>query len=348
MLEQKMSHTHKQSRKRLWESNKQTTLKDFSTVQSVFRLYASRPSTIRFFTLCCNGLAVVQEFSLTCFVLARHRMVWLQQQQQQQVQRSLLEASNLFLVVALLVAVVYGNAQPKTQDRRTKVRQRITDSFLLAFVLRFASSFLQSLTASYSSDTVHRLALLGMSCHVLVCDYSYANGHATIQASNVSRPIFGGGTFALNAALFSTTLLVSRIHDNQTVFLFISLSVVVFAFYSTTRHDMARTHPAHSSGTSYFASSFLSTLIGRLSLSWFLFSGSLAHYSIRHHGDIVLNFRRSTSRQRICSLHLCFGFVLSSLEVFPTAISNVAQGSLGCGTGILIETRLGSLVWCTE
>ena len=244
-----MSYTHKQTRKRLWESHKQTNLDGPSTVESVLGLYASRPSPIRFFTLCCNAIVVVQEFSLTCFVLARHRMVWLQQEEQQQIQRFHIEASNIFLVVALLVAVAYGNSKPQTQDRRTKVRQRVVDSMLLAFVLRFASSFLQSLTASYSSDTVHRLAVLGMIWHVLACDYSYANGHSILQASNGSRPIFGGGTFALNAALFSTTLLVSRIHDNQTVFLFISLSVVVFAFYSTTRHDMARTHPAHSSGT---------------------------------------------------------------------------------------------------
>lgn len=248
-----MSHIHSQTRKRLWESHRQTISDDPSTVESVLSLYASRPLPIQFFTLCCNALVVVQEFSLTCFVLARHQMAWLQQHQQQQ-QRQLqrfhnIEASNLFLLTALLVAVAYGNSQPPTQDRRTKVRQRVVDTLLLAFALRFASSLLQSLTASYSSDTVHRLAVLGMIWHVLACDYSYANGFVTIQVSHGSRPIFGGGTFALNAALFSTTLLVSRIHDNQMVFLFISLSVVVFAFYSSARHEMARTHPAHSSGT---------------------------------------------------------------------------------------------------
>ncbi|GAX23306.1 hypothetical protein FisN_21Hh008 [Fistulifera solaris] len=168
-----------------------------------------------------------------------------------------MEASNLFLIAALLVAVACGNSQPPTQDRSTKVRQRIADSFLLSFALRFASSFLQSLTASYSSDTVHRLAILGMLWHVLTCDYSYANGCVKTGLINGSRPIFGGGTFSLNAALFSTTLLVSRIYDNQTVFLFISLSVVVFAFYSTTRHEMAKTHPAHSSVAPWLITVFI-------------------------------------------------------------------------------------------
>lgn len=243
-----MPDIHKK-RKRLWESHKPTP-NDPSSVDSVLSIYATKPPRIPFFTLCCNALVVVQEFSLTCFVLARHRLVWLQQEHKQQhVPQFHVDASNLLLLVALLVAVAHGNTQIQSQDRRTKVRQRAFDSLLLAFVLRFASAFLQSLTASYSSDTVQRLAILGMLWHVLACDYSYANGIVTTPPSTGARPVFGGGTFALNAALFSTTLMVSRIHDNQTVFVFISLSVVVFAFYSTTRHDMAQTHPANLSGT---------------------------------------------------------------------------------------------------
>ncbi len=205
------SHNHPK-RKRLWETRQQCS-DDPSSVKAVFKLYASRAPRIPFVTLCCNALFVVQEFFLTCFVLARHRLVWLQQQQQQHD----VEGSNGLLLLALLVVVVCGNAQLLSQDRRTKVRQRMFDSLVFAFVIRFASSFLQSLTASYSSDTVQRLAVLGMLWHLLACDYAYATGIGSTKTISGLRPRLGGGTLALNAALFSTTVLVSRIHDNQTI-----------------------------------------------------------------------------------------------------------------------------------
>jgi hypothetical protein len=257
-------------------------------------------------------------------------MVWLQQEQlTHKTQRNHIEASNLFLIAALLVAVACGNSQPPTQDRSTKVKQRAIDSLLLSFALRFASSFLQSLTASYSSDTVHRLAILGMLWHVLACDYSYANGCVKTGVTNGSRPIFGGGTFSLNEALFSTTLLVSRIHDHQAVFLFISLSVVVFAFYSTTRHEMARTHPANSSGTCDFDAHRLPRRIFSYRL---IFSGSLAYYSTGHHGHIVLDFRRPQSCYHVPALQFDIGWSVSSLETFLTTVPSSNKRAVGCST----------------
>jgi phosphatidylinositol glycan class C protein len=136
------------------------------------------------------------------------------------------------------------------QDRKTKGQQRTTDAFLLVILLRFVASVLRSLTASYSSDTVQALAVAGMIVHVLACDYSYANGkeHATVVVRlQQQRPIFQGGTISLNVALFSTTLLVSRLSSNLTCYVFVTLSIVVFSFYPATRHAVAVAyHPSAS------------------------------------------------------------------------------------------------------
>jgi hypothetical protein len=265
---------------------------------SVFRQFASKPSPKPFFLLVAKSLVVVQEFSLTCFLLARHRIALLEQDnnrevwnaptaasfgsssssQYQQHLPSRLDRSNYALFAAMAVAIFYNstalvlsrddskptNKLQQQQSRPVKARQRTMDALLLAVLLRFLASVLRSLTASYSSDTVQRLALAGMVLHLVTCDYNYANGWGggngtfvsnafllsaiTPSATTNKRPPFHGGTVALNAALFSVTLLVSRLDSNLSTYLFISLAVVLFAFYSVTRHAISTTHPPTTSG----------------------------------------------------------------------------------------------------
>jgi phosphatidylinositol glycan class C protein len=117
------------------------------------------------------------------------------------------------------------------------------EALLLAGILRLLSSVLRTLTASYSSDTVYALAISGMLVHLLACDYSYANGHGRKKAA------FAGGVMSLNASLFSTTLLASRLSSNATVYVFVSTSVILFAFYPAARHTIAVTQPHASNGT---------------------------------------------------------------------------------------------------
>jgi hypothetical protein len=81
-----------------------------------------------------------------------------------------------------------------------------------------------------------------MLVHLLACDYSYANGHSRTKAA------FAGGVMSLNASLFSTTLLASRLSSNATVYLFVSASVILFAFYPAARHIIAVTQPHASQG----------------------------------------------------------------------------------------------------
>lgn len=260
-----------QRRRCLWKSQTsdgtqkitKSEAQENESLDAIFQQFASRSSKRSIGRLCSNAVVVVQEFTLTCFLLARHRIAMLLEENPSAlstVKKSYLDASSATMILALFLAVCYsaGADQSHQQDRKTKAIQRTFDAALLAVMLRFMAAVLQSLTASYSSDTVQALALSGMTIHLLFCDYSYANGRSTQQiykantalvVSRRIRPSFQGGTVSLNAALFSTTLLVSRLRSGETAYALVFLSVVFFAFYPVTRHAISASYPTAMSGT---------------------------------------------------------------------------------------------------
>jgi len=177
----------------------------------------------------------------------------------------------LTVYATLLIIVFYNRKSSSTtarnnndqqqHQRRKKAIVRLSDGLLLAALLRFISGVLRTLTASYSTDTVYALAITGMAIHLLACDYNYANGILPSGDNAVNgvvvpppppnassdhdhpRPAFQGGTVSLNAAFFSTVLLVSRIKSNATSYLFVSSVVTLFAFYPASRHNIAGSYP---------------------------------------------------------------------------------------------------------
>jgi len=258
------------NRRRLWQSSYQKGAhkeRDEETFAVILQRFSSRPAPRSLWTLCSNALVVGQEFSLVCFLLARHRVTLGDEEIQLTgcagtkprliligVQECI-DRSTFFILLSLLLVLFYSARSEgisMQQDRKTKVKQRLTNGFLLAILLRFVASILRTLTASYSSDTVQALAIAGMIVHVLACDYSYANGKQTAIAitgstSTSLRPIFQGGSISLNAALFSTTMLVSRLSSNLTAYFFVTQAIVAFCFYPATRHAVAAAfHPSTS------------------------------------------------------------------------------------------------------
>ena len=242
-----------------------TTLKSSKTesLEEISLRFKVSPQKRTLFQLCANSVVVVQEFALTSFLLARHQLTLLYNPDSASWHQQLyLELSTAAIVLALLMAVVYSSRadQSKQQDRKTKFTQRSRDAILLALLLRWVAGMLQSLTASYSSDTVQALALAGMTVHMLFCDYSYANGRDTAATSTTTaisvvqaetaHPPFLGGIYSLNAAFFSTTLLVSRLPDRLSAYFFSSLAILIFAHYPATRHAISASYPAVHSGES--------------------------------------------------------------------------------------------------
>lgn len=207
------------------------------TIDDLLERFSSKPPQQSLWTLGRSTWVVAQEFSLSCLLLACHRFLAMKQDVEETTQEN--TAYTVFidswgpvtsLAVAVVVSIVLFYQRPRM------------DALLLAGILRLLSAVLKTLTASYSSDTVGALAVGGMLVHLLTCDYGYANGSTTNikqSPSSSRRATFRGGTVSLNAVLVSTTLLASRLESNATVYLFVSSSVILFAFYPAVRHSMS-------------------------------------------------------------------------------------------------------------
>jgi len=206
-------------------------------IKALFAKFSEKAPQKSLWCLCCNSLVVGQEFVLSCLLLAGHRVGMLVENEHEQWRQV---ASILAVSVSLIIILRCSETSNPSQKT---MKMRGTDAILLAGILRLLSAVLKTLTASYSSDTVHALAAAGMVVHLLFCDYSYANGisvsNHTTQGIDCGRKPFMGGTFSLNAALFSTTLLASRLSSNSIVYVFVSSSVLLFAFYPAARHAIS-------------------------------------------------------------------------------------------------------------
>uniref|UniRef100_A0A7S1YHR6 Phosphatidylinositol N-acetylglucosaminyltransferase subunit C n=1 Tax=Grammatophora oceanica TaxID=210454 RepID=A0A7S1YHR6_9STRA len=151
----------------------------------------------------------------------------------------------LAISLTFLVILVFNDREKTSPPTWKKTTSRTKDAVLLASILRLVSALLKTLTGSYSSDTLYALAVAGLLIHLLFCDYSYANGFIVPSPTTKDngRLAFLGGTMSLNAALFSTVMLSSRLENNSTVFIFLSSSVILFCFYPAARNRMSTSQP---------------------------------------------------------------------------------------------------------
>ena len=165
-----------------------------------------------------------------------------------------------FTLVTIFVTTIFArraNEQKNMviQKKRDRIHSRSIDAVLIAGILRFLSSVLRTLTASYSSDTVTALAVSGMILHVFSADYNYANGISkkaekqVMKASQSSshsysleaKPLFLGGTVSINCVFFSAALLASRLPSDTVSYIFFMWTVVLFAYYPEARYVFAHT-----------------------------------------------------------------------------------------------------------
>lgn len=199
------------------------------TIDDLMARFSSKPPPRPFLDLVQCSLVVGQEFALTCLLLTRHRAAMQHEDDPDQWR----QVAPVAVLPLILIFIFDGERTSATPGKRA------CDALLLAGMLRLVSSVLQTLTASYSSDTVYALAIAGMMVHLLACDYRYANGQVRKKTA---------GIVSLNASLFSTTLLASRLTSNATVYVFVSTSVILFAFYPAARHAISVTQPHASIG----------------------------------------------------------------------------------------------------
>ena len=242
-------------------------------------LEVQRPPPRDLMDIINNSMVVGQEFVLASLFLARHRDAieeWEEDKtKHEESKQQILSMAPAALVIMLILYNSQLSPDQKircisAKGRRKRMLVRVSDAVILAAILRFLASVLRTLTASYSSDTVNALAIGAMVVHLLACDYPYAlgitakgnggdgnDGHSGSSRLHIGRPTFLGGTVSLNAALFSTTLLASRLPTNAMSYAFISSSVVLFAFYPAARHAIATRQSQSSKYVVAFAALFV-------------------------------------------------------------------------------------------
>lgn len=236
------------SHRRLWLSegevlSRKNRDKKQETYEETFDRFAVQPRGLTLLQIVESSHVVGQEFVLTCLFLAGHRAVSSDSGKldfddvAQTIQPSL-----ILVWLAFFLVILHNQPTGRAlQARQVKIRHRSADGLFMAIALRYLAGVLKTLTASYSTDTVHALALFGFLIHLLACDYSYANGGGSGASfvDTAKRPAFEGGTLSLTAAFFATALLASRLNSNMTVYIFVSSSVVLFALYPAARHQVA-------------------------------------------------------------------------------------------------------------
>uniref|UniRef100_A0A7S0AGE4 Uncharacterized protein n=1 Tax=Minutocellus polymorphus TaxID=265543 RepID=A0A7S0AGE4_9STRA len=280
-------------------------------------LEVQRPQPRYLIDIVNNSMVVGEEFVLTCLFLARHRDAI--EDRETTLNGESKQVLSMVAVVLAAVLIFYNSESLSDEEkrvtnakkRRKRLLVRASDAIILAAILRFLASVLRTLTASYSSDTVNALAIGGMVVHLLACDYSYALGTSTRgkiggdelgrSRRQVGRPTFLGGSVSLNAALFSTTLLASRLPTNVMSYAFISCAVVLFAFYPAVRHTIAANQSqskvftlcqiitiAATSATIPSLSNMLERIVFFGTLGFICAVSPLAKWSLQHRKEIIV------------------------------------------------------------
>lgn len=110
----------------------------------------------------------------------------------------------------------------------------LSSLIVLVGVLLALSPVLATLTNSFSDDTIWVLTILLMLIHVVFHDYGYIIG----SSEKFEGPV------SLNAAIFASVLLGSRLPSNLHVFTLIFLAIELFALFPIMRHHLRASTPS--------------------------------------------------------------------------------------------------------
>lgn len=218
------------------------------------------PFLIRLQGILSRSLVVAHQFSLCTLFLTAHRCVVCRSDNNEYEEYCeqcfdddrVLIAIHIFTFVLVVISIstMMARRQTKelqTQRKRDRLHNRSVDAILIAGILRLLSSVLRTLTASYSSDTITALSVLGMICSFATADYTYLNGilvmdenekshhHLSTIYTQKQRPSYLGGTISINSVVFSAALLSSRLSSETTAYIFFMWTVILFAYYPEAR-----------------------------------------------------------------------------------------------------------------
>lgn len=104
----------------------------------------------------------------------------------------------------------------------------------LASSIAFLTPLLQSLTVSYSNDTIVLLASIFCIIHCFQYDFQINSTETQY------RTTFVRSSTSLNAIFFAAILLASRLSRISSVFVLLSINLLIFGFGPYFRHELRR------------------------------------------------------------------------------------------------------------
>lgn len=166
-----------------------------------------------YLALCRGAMGVVQQLCLLCTFAS----VWARLQRGQWGHELLLVLDGLALLMGYAIETVCG---PRHEFRLWNVLRDAWRVLRAVAPLWIMAPMLQTLTRSWSDDTIATLSLLLLAVHATLYDYG---GEAS--------PTLPGGAVAINAAMLAATILASRLDTVVQVFAFMSFAMEVFALF---------------------------------------------------------------------------------------------------------------------
>ncbi|KAL8448454.1 hypothetical protein Emed_003788 [Eimeria media] len=147
-----------------------------------------------------------------------------------------LEASTL--VAFDIIALPLGYALRWSLRPAPRAARQVLQSAVIIFgVLRILAPVLQTLTQSFSDDTVISLTSICLLIHIPFNDYSYVYRNP----ETIDEPL--GRLMSLNVALFANVLLASRLSTSTEVFAFLFFGIEVFALSPMARRYLLLWNP---------------------------------------------------------------------------------------------------------
>ncbi|KAH9819729.1 phosphatidylinositol N-acetylglucosaminyltransferase subunit C [Melampsora americana] len=137
------------------------------------------------------------------------------------------------LSIGLFGYIVYERAKPARELNRIHT---LRSTIILIILILLLSPVLKTLTLSTSSDSIYALTTILISINILLADYPYQITNPNVDVSFVSA-------LSLNAAIFASVLLGSRLDSNAGVFSLTIFALQWFALFPIMRRDMIRKHP---------------------------------------------------------------------------------------------------------
>lgn len=164
-----------------------------------------------YWTLFVNTSIIAQQFTVVVIFLAIYKYIL----QDTSIAHKIAWLDGALLIVGSVLQVLL-------QPEKIQLVDALQTSLVFLIYLRIVAPVLRTLTSAISEDTIHALAISFSTIHLVFHDYAYVS----------NRTEAFSGTLSLNAAMFTSIILASRLDSSmEVVVVFLLLAVIFFILF---------------------------------------------------------------------------------------------------------------------